>query len=57
MKKATDKTARRRKLVLRSEAVIVLTPPQLRKVVGGWSDDWPCGGTSQEKQVCENQPI
>jgi hypothetical protein len=35
MKKKTPKTSQHRKLVLRSEAIAVLTPPQLAEVVGG----------------------
>jgi hypothetical protein len=35
MKKTTNKTSQPRKLVLRREAITVLTPPQLTKVPGG----------------------
>jgi hypothetical protein len=35
MKKTTNKTSQHRKLVLRREAITVLTPPQLTKVPGG----------------------
>jgi hypothetical protein len=35
MKKTTNKTSQYRKLVLRGEAIVVLTPPQLTKVAGG----------------------
>lgn len=57
MKKPTDKTIQRRKLVLRSEAVTVLTPVQLTKVTGGWTQDWPCGGTSQQQNSCVDETI
>jgi hypothetical protein len=35
MKKTPNKTSHHRKLVLRREAIAVLTPPQLTKVLGG----------------------
>jgi hypothetical protein len=57
MKKATDKTIQRRKLVLRSEAVTVLTPVQLTRVAGGWTQDWPCGGVSQQQNSCVTETV
>jgi hypothetical protein len=53
MKKPTSKTSRRQKLALRAEAIALLTPPQLAKVGGGWTWEWPCGGASQAEQFCE----
>ena len=53
MKKPAIKTAKLRKLALRSEAIVVLTPTQLERVGGGWSWEWPCGGASQQKEACE----
>lgn len=52
MKKPTDKTAKRRKLALRAEAIALLTPLQLGKVGGGWTWEWPCGGASQQREMC-----
>jgi hypothetical protein len=57
MKKPTNKTIQRRTLVLRSEAVVVLTPVQLKEVAGGWTQDWPCGGESQQQNFCADQTI
>jgi hypothetical protein len=59
MKKPTSKTSQRRKLVLRSETLIELTRVQLTKVAGGWTwdDGWPCGGASQQDQLCTNDTI
>jgi hypothetical protein len=48
MKKPTVKTTKLRKLGLRAEAIALLTPPQLGEVRGGWTWDWPCGGTSNQ---------
>jgi hypothetical protein len=44
MKKSTNKTSRSPKLVLRREAVALLTPAQLGHVdAGGTASDWePC---------------
>jgi hypothetical protein len=39
MKKSKNKTLQYRKLVLRREAVVSLTAPQLDKVVGGGDGD------------------
>lgn len=57
MKKPADKTTTRRKLALRAEAIAQLTPPQLAKVGGGWTWEWPCGGASQENQFCADAEI
>jgi hypothetical protein len=41
MKKSQNKTAQHRRLALRSEAIAVLTPPELKKV-GGANEEAPC---------------
>ncbi len=56
MKKPTNNT-RHRKLVVRFETLSQLTPLQLEKVVGGWTDWWPCQGASEAQKVCAEQPI
>jgi hypothetical protein len=56
MKKPTFKTTQRRKLVLRRETVIELTPLQLTKVAGGWTMDWPCEPNSQQA-LCADETI
>lgn len=35
MKNSTNKTLQRRKLILRRQVVVLLTPPQLEDVAGG----------------------
>jgi hypothetical protein len=40
MKKSTNKTLQQRKLILRRQTVVLLTPPQLEDVAGG--DDPQC---------------
>jgi hypothetical protein len=57
MKKPTVKTIQRRKLALRAEAIVLLTPTQLDKVGGGWTWEWPCGGASQQGQLCAETAI
>jgi hypothetical protein len=56
MKKSQNKTAQHRRLALRSEAIAVLTPPELKKVAG--TDDAPCTYYSScrpsENTVVEN---
>jgi hypothetical protein len=54
MKKPTDKTTKLRKLVLRSQTITELTPLQLGKVAGGWTNEWDC--VSQAK-ICVEEPI
>jgi len=57
MKKPTDKTPQRRKLVLHSETITELTRVQLTKVAGGWTwDGWPCGASNQN-QLCTAETI
>jgi hypothetical protein len=56
MKKPTDKTSQRRKLVLRSETITELTRVQLTKVAGGWTWEWPCA-VSQQNQLCTHETI
>jgi len=57
MKKPTVKTIQRRKLVLRAEAIVELTPTQLEKVGGGWTWEWPCDGASNQNRQCANTVI
>lgn len=58
MKKPTDKTPQRRKLVLHSETITELTRVQLTKVAGGWTwENWPCGGASNQDQLCTADTI
>jgi hypothetical protein len=54
MKKSTDKTAQRRKLVVNREAITQLTTPQLAKVAGGWTYDWDCASAELR---CVNNPM
>jgi hypothetical protein len=57
MKKQTDKARQRRKLILHRETITALTPPQLREVVGGWTQDWPCGSEqTQSGAECTGNP-
>lgn len=56
MKKPANKTIQRRKLVVQREVISELTPLQLGKVVGGWTQDWPCGGASDRNITCAEQP-
>ncbi len=51
MKKSTNKTTKRRQLVLRQETITELTPRQLENVAGGFTLD--C--VSQKK--CADDPI
>lgn len=45
-KKLTNDLLKRRTLVIRREAIVALTSPQLRHVAGAGSGDWwPCRGT------------
>lgn len=53
MKKTTNKTLRRRTLVITSETLAVLTPHQLGQVAGG-SDI--CGTESDVHGVCKISP-
>jgi len=57
MKKPTLKTIVRRKLALRAESIVVLTPAELGKVGGGWTWEWPCGGQSQQDRACADTAI
>jgi natural product precursor len=54
MKKSTNKTMKRRQLVLRRETIAELTPRQLEHVVGGYTWDDAC--VSQETK-CVDEPI
>ena len=54
MKKATDKTIRRRKLVVRREVITELTQHQLQNVVGGWTT---VGCQVSMEKMCADNPI
>jgi len=45
MKKPTLKSIQRSRLVVRREVIVLLTPLELGRVAGGWTQDWPCDPT------------
>jgi hypothetical protein len=55
MKKPALKTVKLRKLTLRSESIVLLTPGELEKVGGGWTWEWPCDSQSQTARACANE--
>jgi hypothetical protein len=58
MQKPTNKTIQRRKLVVQREVISELTRQQLGKVAGGWTQDWPCQGASdQPHYTCQAETI
>lgn len=55
MKKPTDETTRRRKLVVNREVITTLTESQLKKVGGGWTAESSCDYSQQK--LCVENPI